>query len=151
MELHDRLKPKGVYLVTDTLPNATIPEFVMLLHAIGRRFDLRKVIIPMVLNGMRGGGVRESEWPAFWDRDVIARLKNSHTASYMAPIIARANTNMARPERRFPERVEDKLNEAVATAWPLWDERDKLRTLVRYAYHVGRHKLFGVTAQNFQF
>lgn len=147
MGLHDLLAPQDVYLVTSSLPNATTAEFLTIFYSIGDRIDIKKVILPIVFNGLRGGAVREREWPVLRDPAVIARLETSRAADYMRRIVKQATPARAGEKEVDSRSVEDRLNGLIGEIWPLWAARAKLRALVNYAYHVGRHKALGVTAQ----
>jgi hypothetical protein len=145
MALHDLLRPKGIYLIANSLPNATTPEFVMMVHGIGRDYNLKRVIIPVVFNGLRGGSVRESQLDLLRQPDVVQNITASRTFSYMNSIMehAKAVGGPSTQDKSFAESFEDGLNDEISSVWPLWSERRKIRTLINYIYH----RLFGVTAQ----
>lgn len=119
MALHDKLRPQGVYLVTHSLPNATIAEFVTLFHGIGRQYDLEKILIPVVLNGMRGGAVRASERPIFKQAETLDHLTKSQTFGYMKPIILSSSTNGSNvQEEEFSKTFEKRISTTLATNIP---------------------------------
>lgn len=143
---HDALAPDGDWLVGYSLPNITATEIVAAVDSVGLDYRPRLVVVPVVLNGLRGGSVRDSALPLLQRPGVAARIRGSRSGRPLLPLLA-GKVDAAAAPRSIADRTEDALEAGLSDGSALWRARSDLRALYVYGFDMGRHRVFGVNAQ----
>ena len=149
MDLHERVRARGRYLVGYSLPGATLFEHAIILNKVAPKFTFDTLVLAVVFNNLRESPVRDGMAKVLREPDVLARVGRSLEAPSLLPLAAGETAQEPAPgaSETLAARVERNLDTAIGRVWPLWAERPKLRALASYAFHVMRQKPFGINAQ----
>lgn len=148
--LHERLRDRGYYLVTYSLPNANLMEHAVVFHATSGKYDTRLLILPVFLDDIREQGIREFVAEFIADPAARRTLDLSRAGPLVGTQLLRS-TVVAKKETGgdvpFVRRFEDALNERLSAVSPLWRDRGMLQGNLAYAIHHYRNRLLGIDAR----
>lgn len=147
MDLHDALGRKGQYVMSYSMPNISLAEVAVVWHALLPKLKVGTVIIPVVFNGLRDAGLRAKLQPLLADPSVKTRLESAAVAPDLRAVLSQADT-VAKVDRSTATLVEDRLEAELSGLWPLWRDRNAVRTLLSYVFYKAWHSLAGATAQS---
>jgi hypothetical protein len=148
--LHEAMRGRGRYVVTYGFGGATLFEHAIVFESVVPRYNLETIVLPVVFNNFRDSAVREKALSYLADPRTRQRIAASPLAGSLQPYMETRSSEQT-PDAQvesFALRFERFLNSELSKIWTLWDKpRSSLRTLVNYAYHMGRQRALGINAQ----
>lgn len=147
--LAERLRNRGVDLLTFSQPNGNVLEHLLLFTYLRQRMPLRVLLLPLVFNAFREGGIRASIAPAFADRQTVAILEEHEIGrQLLADHRAAANQDFAALEQTVQERSEDALTSWLTEHSVLWRLRPDARSALYHLTMDLRNIAFNITPQS---
>ncbi|MEJ8572815.1 hypothetical protein [Microbaculum marinum] len=143
--LHDWFRSCGAYLVAYSQPNANLLEHAIAFHALADTYDVRLLILPVVLDDFREQGVRQSVSALLGD--AALPLRGSSFGPFLDENRDATTDRSDSKEETLQALTEAWLDREVATYWPAWAARDQLRGVASYALYLLRNRIFGINAQ----
>jgi len=145
MAAHDALRARGDWLVGYSLPNISMMEIAAVVDTVGLDYRPKLVVIPVVLNGLRSGSVRDEALPLLRRPGAAERLRGTRVERSLAPLLH--DRQEAVKVASLADLSEDRLESGLDRVSALWAARPDLRALYDYGTDMLRHRAFGVTAQ----
>jgi hypothetical protein len=114
-ELYENYKSIGLNVIGLSQPNASLLEHRHILDYVLSKSDVGYVILPLVFDDTREGGVRDRLLPG--DEALLEQSLND----------SEKNTTIIFQPDELRKNVEDFLNEAISRIIPLWAERSRVK------------------------
>jgi lysophospholipase L1-like esterase len=147
--LSERLRERGVDLLTFSQPNGNVLEHLVLFTYLRQQMPLRVLLLPLVFNAFREGGVRTSVTPAFADGPTAAVLEEYEIGRrLLADHRDAASQDFAALEQTVQERSEAALTSWLSEHSTLWQLRRDARSALYHLTMDLRNIAFGITPQS---
>ncbi len=147
--LAQRLRERGLDLLTFSQPNGNVLEHLLLFTYLRQRMPLRVLLLPMVFNAFREGGVRTSITPAFADPQTVTILQEHEIGrQLLADHSEAASQDFAALKQTVQERSEAALTNWLTEHSVLWQLRPDARSALYHLTMDLRNVAFGITPQS---
>jgi hypothetical protein len=146
--LAERLRERGLDLLTFSQPNGNPLEHLLLFTYLRERMPLRVVLLPLVFNAFREGGIRTALTPAFSDTQTVARLEQYEVGRKLVDDHREdASQDFAALDQTVQERSEESLTSWLTEHSVLWQLRPDARSALYHLTMDLRNLAFGITPQ----
>jgi hypothetical protein len=145
--LHNIVALNSRYLITFSLPNASLQEHYLSFEYLSQQLPITTLILAVVFDDLRETGIRHSLIDAFKNLTVTTALNETEIGRRM---IANqgdqdsAGNYMTALEDTIQEKSEKYLNNKLGNVWSVWEQRPKLRGDLLSALYLFRNWLFGI-------
>ena len=148
--LFDHLKLAGFDLIVLSEPNANLQEHWILFEYMLKKIPLKTLILPVVFDDAREGGLRKEVAQLLDDQDTRARISQRSIGQKLINTkdsnfnVADGNEDTAGIAHTLQERFEHFLNNALESCCELWRSRPEARGQLMNSLYVWRNFLFGI-------
>ena len=147
--LHMALRKKGFYLITFSQPNANLQEHYLLFSYLLNQFPVKNLILSTVYDDMREDEIRTSINKTLEDAYVLNEVDKTTIGKNLIINYKKKNLinndTIAREETNH-DYWENLINKKLEKIWPLWAERDSLRSHLFHNLYLLRNTILGIDA-----
>jgi|TARA_B110001450_G_scaffold206699_1_gene196895 hypothetical protein len=131
-ELYEHYRPLGLNVIGLSQPNASLLEHQHILNYVLSKSDVGYLILPLVYDDTREGGVRKGLLP----EDVSLQGQSENDSDIN-------NKNILKPDE-LRKSVENFLNETISGFIPIWAERSRVKAEIYSIAYKMRNFLLGI-------
>jgi hypothetical protein len=143
--LAERLRPRGVDVLTFSQPNASLQEHYVLFEYLTLRYDdFGLLLLPLVFDDTRETGLRDAIAEALDDPAVRARLQSTQIGVHLLEAASAAKVQSATTEDSLMARSEAAIEHWLSRRSALWTARSEARGRIGIWLHELRNTVFRI-------
>ena len=144
LKLHKKLIKNNKYLITFSQPNANLQEHYVLFSYLVNKFNIEKLILPVVFDDMREDEIRQSLKGVFTDKETEELLSKSDFGKRIINFYRHEYSSTNNDYVSIQENSENFLESFFSSNFKLWEDRPILRgQLFNFLYQF-RNWLFNI-------
>jgi hypothetical protein len=144
--LNRRFKSDSKYFMTFSQPNANLQEHYVLFEYLVQQLSIKTLVLPVVMDSMRNTNIRSGLSGILKQDDVSTQLEKSSIGRLLLSNQGSYEVGYDRPPTNDAEEehTEKYLNARLESMWPLFEDRNSLRSKVFIFLYQFRNWLFGI-------